>query len=143
MPLLEHSQSIFHAMRDNMSLRKWAQAWLALSSLVSAQSSTSAQLTADGLTTGAAMSTTASIGTVTPNGSSTTYSVAYTVPASADVGPNILPNVKDPNAKQAQSLCPGYHASNVQKTNHGLQATLNLAGDPVWSDHMLLVSAAD
>ena len=34
----------------------------------------------------------------------------------------------DPSAKQAQTLCPGYTASNVERTENGLTATLNLAG---------------
>lgn len=34
----------------------------------------------------------------------------------------------DPSAKQAQTLCPGYTASNVARTENGLTATLNLAG---------------
>lgn len=107
------------------------QALLAFSSLAAngaAQSSTSNP--ADGLTT-AAGSKTQSIGTATINGTPTTYSVAFTVPAEADVGPNILPNVKDPSAKQAQQLCPGYTANNVQRTKYGFTASLSLAGEPV------------
>ncbi|KAK0944934.1 hypothetical protein LTR29_003525 [Friedmanniomyces endolithicus] len=62
------------------------------------------------------------------NGTATTYSVQFTVPASADIGPNVLPNIQDPHAKQAQTLCPGYTASDVARTENGLTATLNLAG---------------
>ncbi|KAK0353781.1 hypothetical protein LTR91_013058 [Friedmanniomyces endolithicus] len=80
-------------------------------------SSTSGQITA---------SPTAATATI--NGTATTYSVQFTVPASADIGPNVLPNIKDPSAKQAQTLCPGYTASNVKRTENGLTATLNLAG---------------
>ena len=102
-------------------------ALICLSSLVTGQSSTSNP--ADGLTN-AAGSATASVGTATINGTPTTYSVAFTVPAAADVGPNILPNVADDKAKQAQTLCPGYTASNVVKNGRGFTASLTLAGEP-------------
>lgn len=55
----------------------------------------------------------------------------FTRPASSDEGPKLLPNTKDPNAKQAQSLCPGYTASGVEHTADGFTATLNLAGEAV------------
>lgn len=42
----------------------------------------------------------------------------------------LLPNVMDPQAKDAQSLCPGYTASNVVKSALGFSATLKLAGKP-------------
>jgi alpha-glucosidase len=120
-----------------MARLNWGHLLVAASSLVNAQSSTSQS--ADGLTaTYGGSSTTASptVGTATINGTATTYSVQFTVPASADVGPNLLPNIKgtqmiqslrlppdadtavpqDPNAKQAQALCPGYKASDVKYT---------------------------
>ena len=106
----------------------WAHAFLASSSIVYAQSSTSAP--ADGLTT-AAGSATASVGTATIDGTPTTYSVAFTVPADADVGPSLLPNIYDSEAVQAQTVCPGYKASDVQKTEYGMTAQLSLAGSPV------------
>lgn len=111
---------------DKMARLPWFQAVLAFSTCVASQSSTSAP--ADGLTTGAG-SQTASVATATLNGSPTTYSVAFTVPASADIGHNILPNVKDPKAANAQTLCPGYTASGVERTSHGFTASLALAGD--------------
>ena len=114
-----------------MSRFSWKYALLTFSSLVSAQSSTSAP--ADGLTTGAG-SKTITYATATVDGTPTRYSVAFTVPASVDVGPNLLPNVLDPHAKQAQTLCPGYKASNVERTANGFSASLALAGDPVRID---------
>ncbi len=42
----------------------------------------------------------------------------------------MLPNVQDPTAPDAQQLCPGYKASNVQHSSTGLTASLTLAGDP-------------
>jgi hypothetical protein len=75
--------------------------------------------------------TTDSVVTATIDGVATTFSNAFTVPASADIGPNLLPNVKDPHAVQAQDVCPGYTASGVEKTANGFTATLNLAGEPV------------
>lgn len=117
-----------------MARFSWSQAVsLALASLACGQSSTSAP--ADGLTT-AAGSATASVGTATVNGTPTTYSVAFTVPADADVGPSLLPNIYDTQAVQAQAVCPGYKASNVQKTEHGITASLSLAGDPVSQNHI-------
>ena len=133
MPLLSHlsqfQQSIgnlWQLCEDEMGHFTWTHALLAFSSLVSGQSSTSA---ADGLSTQGPTST-ASYATATIDGTPTRFSVAFTVPAEADIGPNVLPNIKDPHAKQAQALCPGYKASNVQRTVNGFSASLSLAGDP-------------
>lgn len=75
--------------------------------------------------------TTGSEITATVDGVATTFSNAFTVPASADIGPNLLPNVNDPQAVQAQDVCPGYMASGVEKTATGFTAKLSLAGEPV------------
>lgn len=72
----------------------------------------------------------ATIGTVTIDGTVSTYSVQFTVPAAAGNGANVLPNILDPNATDAQTVCPGYKASNVVRNAHGFSATLNLAGEP-------------
>ena len=69
--------------------------------------------------------------TATVNGVTTAFSNAFTVPADADIGPNLLPNIKDPQAVQAQDVCPGYKASEVEKTADGFTAILSLAGEPV------------
>jgi hypothetical protein len=69
--------------------------------------------------------------TATVNGVTTAFSNAFTVPAAADIGPNLLPNIKDPQAVQAQDVCPGYIAGEVEKTAHGFTAILSLAGEPV------------
>lgn len=45
--------------------------------------------------------------------------------------PDLLPNVDDPDAVDAQTVCPGYTASNVVRTAHGFNATLTLAGPAV------------
>lgn len=111
-----------------LNLHRTTQALLGFSSLVFGQTSTS--VPADGLTT-AAGSATASVGTATIDGTPTTYSVAFTVPAAADVGPSLLPNVLDPQAVQAQTVCPGYTASGVERTENGVRARLGLAGDAV------------
>jgi alpha-glucosidase len=42
--------------------------------------------------------------------------------------PTVLPNIDDPNAVDAQNVCPGYKASSVKNTPTGLTATLTLAG---------------
>lgn len=52
----------------------------------------------------------------------------FTVPSDAQNGASILPNIKDPEAVDAQSVCPGYSASNIVRTKSGLTATLKLAG---------------
>lgn len=81
--------------------------------------------------------TTNSVMTATIDGVAQTFSNAFTVPASADIGPNLLPNVKDPHAVQAQDVCPGYTASGVEKTANGFTATLSLAGEPVGTREMI------
>ena len=58
----------------------------------------------------------------------TSESSVFTLPASADVGKNILPNINDPEAVDPQAVCPGYRASNVQVTESGFTAYLDLAG---------------
>ncbi|KAI1492924.1 glycoside hydrolase family 31 protein [Biscogniauxia mediterranea] len=40
-----------------------------------------------------------------------------------------IPNIADPQAVDAQDVCPGYKASNVKETSNGLTADLFLAGD--------------
>lgn len=51
------------------------------------------------------------------------------VPSDDDsVGKPVLPNDMDPNAVNAQDVCPGYIASDVKTTGSGLTASLNLAG---------------
>lgn len=52
----------------------------------------------------------------------------FTLPASADLGKNVLPNIKDPQAVDSQAVCPGYKASNVHDTESGFTADLDLAG---------------
>ena len=103
---------------------------LASAAMVKGQSSATSSGKADGLTSAATMAS-ATIGTGTVGGTQTSYSVAFTVPAEADVGPNILPNIQNQTAVQAQAVCPGYKASGVEKTTNGFTAKLNLAGDPV------------
>lgn len=65
--------------------------------------------------------------------SSSTSSAAYsqfTIPAASDVGAQLIANIDDPQAVNAQSVCPGYKASNVKQSASGLTATLSLAGEP-------------
>ncbi|KAJ5661779.1 uncharacterized protein N7477_009395 [Penicillium maclennaniae] len=66
----------------------------------------------------------------TPSPSPTTSSAyhQFSLPASADTGANLIANIDDPEAVNAQSACPGYKASNVQNTPSGVTATLQLAG---------------
>lgn len=75
-------------------------------------------------------STTPEVLTATMAGEVVTYSPQFTVPASADQGASLLPNIQDPDAIDAQSVCPGYTASNVVNGPNGFSATLSLAGAP-------------
>ncbi|KAI2787723.1 Alpha-glucosidase [Penicillium oxalicum] len=59
---------------------------------------------------------------------STSAYVQTTLPASVDNGENLLANIDDPNAINAQSACPGYRATDVKTSTRGLTATLKLAG---------------
>lgn len=98
-----------------------------LLSLTDGQSTTS--YSADGL--GAApSSSSATGGTTVIDGTPTSLRPIFTIPASADEGANVLPNVEDPQAINAQDVCPGYKASQVQEDEHGLTAVLTLAGAP-------------
>jgi len=82
----------------------------------------------DGLSASVAPTSAATIETATIKGTPTTFLPIFTVPASADVGANVLPNIQDPQAVDAQKACPGYTALNVQKNPYGLSAVLTLAG---------------
>lgn len=63
-------------------------------------------------------------------GTTITYRPETTLPAAIDNGANLIPNILDPMAVDAQQVCPGYTASNVVKNDLGFSATLNLAGKP-------------
>lgn len=68
--------------------------------------------------------------TPAPTQSSTSNRPEFTIPPSADIGNNLIPNIYDQKAVNSQSVCPGYKASNVQQSSSGLNATLTLAGAP-------------
>ncbi|ORY16610.1 glycosyl hydrolases family 31-domain-containing protein [Clohesyomyces aquaticus] len=70
----------------------------------------------------------ATVGTVTIGGTPTTFRPIFTIPASADEGAVLLPNIEDPQAADAQEVCPGYKASQVNEGDNGLTAVLTLAG---------------
>ena len=67
--------------------------------------------------------------TVAIGGTTTTFRPIFTVPAAADIGATLIPNINDPEAIDAQTVCPGYTASNVARTPYGLTAILTLAGE--------------
>jgi alpha-glucosidase len=75
-------------------------------------------------------STTATVATATIAGTVVTYKPQFTVPAAADNGAPLIPNVQDPQAVDAQAHCPGYTASDVVRNANGFTATLSLAGEP-------------
>ena len=58
----------------------------------------------------------------------TSFRSIFTVPAAADASAPLIPNINDPEAINAQDVCPGYKASNVERTPYGLTADLSLAG---------------
>lgn len=62
--------------------------------------------------------------------SASASSSQFTIPASVDVGANLIANVDDPQAINAQSVCPGYKASIAHQTSKGFTAALHLAGKP-------------
>ncbi|KAJ4336554.1 hypothetical protein N0V95_008580 [Ascochyta clinopodiicola] len=63
-------------------------------------------------------------------GTPTSFRSVFTIPASADEGANLIPNIQDLQAINAQDVCPGYKASQLQKTDGGISAILTLAGTP-------------
>ena len=63
-----------------------------------------------------------------PSPATTGTKSQFTIPAAADIGANLIANIDDPEAIDAQTACPGYKASDVQHTTGGLTATLKLAG---------------
>ena len=64
----------------------------------------------------------------TIDGTPTSFRPIFTVPARADLGATLLPNINDPRAVDAQTVCPGYTASDLKRSLYGLSATLELAG---------------
>lgn len=66
--------------------------------------------------------------TLAPAQTTTSFRAIFTVPSDADQGQTLLPNIQDPQAVDVQTVCPGYTASNVQTSDTGLTANLDLAG---------------
>jgi alpha-glucosidase len=54
----------------------------------------------------------------------------FTIPPSADVGAELISNIQDPEAVNAQDVCPGYKASQLKESDSGISAVLMLAGAP-------------
>jgi alpha-glucosidase len=50
------------------------------------------------------------------------------LPSAINAAPSFVANIADSTAPNAQEECPGYIASNIQETSHGLTADLTLAG---------------
>jgi alpha-glucosidase len=63
-------------------------------------------------------------------GTPTSFNPAFTIPPTADQGVDQIPNIYDPEAVNAQDICPGYKASDLEQNDRGLSATLTLAGAP-------------
>lgn len=88
LPQQEALSSVWGTVQKKMARFSWTQALLAISTVVSAQTSSAG--TADGVVTSATATTASGYGTATISGSKTTYPPEFTVPASADIGPNLL-----------------------------------------------------
>ncbi|KAL6713826.1 hypothetical protein ACLMJK_008320 [Lecanora helva] len=101
---------------------------LRLSSVTYAQTTSGGN--ADGLASvsSTAPSPTAAPSSVDINGTPTSFREIFTVPSAADFGANLIPNIEDPQAQNAQDVCPGYKATEVERNSLGLTATLTLAG---------------
>lgn len=63
-------------------------------------------------------------------GTATAFRPVFTIPASADRGAELISNIHDPQAVNAQDVCPGYKASQLEETDGGISAVLTLAGAP-------------
>ena len=98
-----------------------------LPSFINAQT-TGASGAADGLAS-ASMTSMSGGEIATISGTTTSYRSEFTVPSEADIGANLLPNIADAEAVDAQAACPGYTASDVVNNDLGFSATLSLAGD--------------
>jgi hypothetical protein len=67
-------------------------------------------------------------GFISGSATKTADAPVFTVPKSADIGLNVIPNILDPQAVNPQDVCPGYKASNIQENDNGFTADLRLAG---------------
>lgn len=81
-----------------------------------------------GATTGTVIPSMTGSSVATVSGTASTFRPIFTVPAAAVVGATLIPNIQDPQAVDAQIVCPGYTASDVVRSAYGLSATLSLAG---------------
>lgn len=73
-------------------------------------------------------SSSSSSSTLAPSSAVSSEYHQFTIPAAADEGANLIANIDDPEAINAQTACPGYKASKVKQSAHGVSATLSLAG---------------
>jgi alpha-glucosidase len=98
---------------------KKASVFLSLQALTTGKDTTSSSTT-----TG-----TISAGSITTS-TMTNFKPVFTIPAAADEGANLVPNILDPKAVDAQDVCPGYKAEQVREDERGISAVLSLAGAP-------------
>jgi alpha-glucosidase len=110
------------------TLRRATIALWPLVALVTGQ--TTSSIPADGLGPSPTSTTSVTEWSTTIDGTPTFFRSVFTIPASADEGVTLIPNVEDPEAVNAQNVCPGYKAYDVKEDDHGLSATLRLAGQP-------------
>lgn len=112
------------------TLAKTASTLLSLLALANGQSSSSSSNSADGVGPSPTPTAAPSEWSTTVAGTPTVFRSIFTMPASSDEGAVLLPNIEDPQAVNAQDVCPGYKASQVQEDDRGLSAVLTLAGAP-------------
>jgi alpha-glucosidase len=113
-----------------MARSSFLKAASVLSSFLALTNGQSTANSADGLGGSAIATPTASVFTTEIGGTPTTFRSIFTIPAAADNGAPLLPNVKDPAAVNAQNVCPGYKASDLKESDGLLEAVLTLAGAP-------------
>lgn len=63
-------------------------------------------------------------------GQSTSYPAIPTLASSLNTAPSLVPTIEDLTAPNAQTVCPGYIASNIEENGTGFTADLTLAGEP-------------
>lgn len=112
--------SIYTSPADHFTMARWTALRASALSLLSILPASYAQNSTAPTRTSSPVATIA--------GQVVTYSPQYTIPASVDDGAPLIPNIIDPQAVNAQSVCPGYKASNLVQNDLGFNAQLTLAG---------------
>lgn len=97
--------------------------------LVGSQTTSTEGLPSDARSDELSPTATTNVATAIINGTAFPYTPVFTIPSTADRGVSLIPNILDPQAVDAQTVCPGYTASNVVRNAYGFSAILSLAGE--------------